>query len=75
VITANWEADSDNRWTIPIGGGFGKITKWGSQSVDLSVQAFYNIEQPQPLIGQAPNLGNQGEIWTLRLQVKFLFPK
>jgi len=20
LITANWEADSDNRWTVPIGG-------------------------------------------------------
>jgi hypothetical protein len=75
VITANWEADSSNRWTIPLGGGFGRITNWGNQPVDLSVQAFYNVEQPQPLIGQAPNLDNQGETWTLRLQVKFLFPK
>ena len=24
-ITANWEADSDNRWTIPFGGGLGKL--------------------------------------------------
>ena len=75
VITANWEADSDNRWTIPLGGGIGKISKWGNQSVDLSVQAFYNIEQPQPLVGQAPNLDNQGETWSLRLQIKLLFPK
>jgi hypothetical protein len=75
VITANWEADSNNRWTIPLGGGFGRITKLGTQSVDLSIQAFYNVEQPKPFIGQAPNLDNQGETWSLRLQVKFLFPK
>lgn len=75
VITANWEADSNNTWTIPLGGGFGKITKWGHQPVDLSIQAFYNIVQPKPLIAQAPNLDNQGETWTLRLQLKFLFPK
>ncbi len=75
VITANWEASSDNRWTVPVGGGFGKITKFGQQPVDLSMQAFYNVETPNPLVGQGINLDNQGETWTLRLQLKFLFPK
>ena len=28
IITANWEADSDDRWTVPLGGGFGKIFKY-----------------------------------------------
>jgi len=27
IITANWEAASDERWTVPIGGGVGKIIK------------------------------------------------
>ena len=75
VITANWEADSDNRWTVPLGGGLGKIMKWGKQPVDLSLAAFYNVEQPNPLVGQGVNLDNQGETWTLRLQIKLLFPK
>jgi len=75
VITANWEAASDNRWTVPVGGGFGKIMKWGKQPVDLSLAAFYNVEQPNPLVGQGVNLDNQGETWTLRLQIKLLFPK
>ncbi len=75
VITANWEADSDNRWTVPVGGGFGKIMKWGKQPVDLSLAGFYNVEQPNPLVGQGVNLDNQGETWTLRLQIKLLFPK
>jgi hypothetical protein len=75
VITANWESDSSNTWTVPLGGGVGRITRWGTQAVDLSLQAFYNVEQPEPLIAQAPNLDNQGETWSLRLQLKFLFPK
>ena len=25
IITANWEADSGNKWTVPFGGGVGKI--------------------------------------------------
>ncbi len=72
---AKWRASSDNRWTIPLGGGFGKIAKWGPQPVDLSLQAYYNVESPEPLIAQAPNVDNQGGDWTLRLQLKFLFPK
>ncbi len=75
VITANWEAPEDNRWTIPIGGGVGKIMKWGNQNVDLKVQAYYNLEKPIPLVGQGVNVNNQGETWTLTLQLKFLFPK
>ena len=27
LITANWQADDDNRWTVPIGGGIGRIFK------------------------------------------------
>jgi len=75
VITANWEAGSDNRWTVPIGGGFGRIMHWGKQAVDLQTQAFYNVEKPVPLAAQGTNLDNQGETWTLRLQLKFLFPQ
>ena len=75
VITANWEASKDNRWTVPVGGGFGKIMHWGKQAVDLQMQAFYNVEKPIPLLAQGLNLDNQGETWTLRLQLKLLFPK
>ena len=38
-------------------------------------QAFYNVEKPNPLVGQGINIDNQGETWTLRLQLKLLFPK
>ena len=75
VITANWEAESDNRWTVPLGGGFGKIGQWGKQAVDLQMQAFYNIRKPNPLVGQGINTENEGATWTLRLQLKLLFPK
>ena len=64
IITANWEADSGNKWTVPVGGGFGKIFRIGKQPMNASVQAFYNVEKP-----------DNGPDWTLRLQVQFLFPK
>ena len=64
VITANWEADSDNRWMVPMGGGFGKIFRIGKQPMNASVQSFYHIEHP-----------DNGPDWSFRAQLQFLFPK
>ncbi len=65
IITANWEADSGNKWVVPLGGGFGRIFKIGEQAINAQVQAFYNVESPD----------NIGPDWTLRFQLQFLFPK
>jgi len=64
IITANWEAASDNRWTVPFGIGVGKVTKIGKQPVNASVQGYYNVAKPE-----------FGADWQLRLQLQFLFPK
>jgi len=62
--SANWEADSGNQWTVPLGGGIGQIMRWGRQPVNLQVAAYYNVARPD----NAPN-------WNIRLQLQFLFPK
>jgi hypothetical protein len=64
IITANWEADSDNTWTVPVGGGFGKIFRIGNQPMNAQLQGFYNVEHPQ-----------FGPEWIMRFQLQFLFPK
>ena len=64
IITANWEADSDNTWTVPIGGGAGKIFKFGKLPVNCQAQVFYNMETP-----------DGGARWQLRVQFQLLFPK
>ncbi|MDA9981874.1 transporter [Gammaproteobacteria bacterium] len=64
IMTANWEADSGNRWTVPLGGGIGKVAKWGKQPINASIQGYYNVERPE-----------FGADWQLRLQLQFLFPK
>jgi len=64
IITANWKADSINQWTVPFGGGVGKIFRIGKQPMNAQAQAFYNVEKP-----------DNGPDWTLRLQLQFLFPK
>ncbi len=64
VMTANWDAESDSIWTVPVGGGFGKIFKIGKQPFNAQVQAFANVAKP-----------DFGAEWTLRLQLQLLFPK
>jgi hypothetical protein len=64
TITANWEADSDNRWMVPFGGGVGKVTKFGKMPVDMKLVAYWNAEKP-----------DFGPDWSMQFTVKFLFPK
>ena len=65
IITANWEAaNDDDRWTVPLGGGFGKLISIGRRPVNLMGQGFYNVVKPSAT----------GD-WSLRLQVQLVFPK
>ncbi len=64
IITANWMAKSDNRWTIPLGGGFGKMFSIGSQKMNTNLEAYYNVEKPDG----APE-------WALSWTLQFLFPR
>jgi hypothetical protein len=64
IITANWEADSGNKWTVPFGGGVGKVFSIGSQPMNVNTQVFYNVEAP-----------TNGARWQWRFQIQLLFPK
>lgn len=65
IITANWEADSDHRWTVPFGGGVGKLFKIGNQPVNAQISAYNNVITPD----------DYGAEWQIRAMVQFLFPK
>ena len=65
IITSNWEADSDDRWTLPVGGGGGKVFRIGKLPVNLNLHAYYNVEKPELT----------GADWQLRCQLQLLFPK
>jgi hypothetical protein len=41
IITANWQAKGRDIWTVPVGGGIGRIFKIGKQPVNMQLQAFY----------------------------------
>jgi len=64
TITANWSANASQIWTIPIGGGIGKVFKMGKQHVNASVKAYHNLQSPR-----------SGSDWQLQFQLQFLFPK
>jgi hypothetical protein len=64
IITADWKAAPGNKWTVPMGGGGGKILHIGHQAVNAYVQAFDDVVRP-----------HEGGTWTLRLQIQLLFPK
>lgn len=67
IITANWKAEgNDNVWTVPVGGGFGRLIRIGKLPVNLQAQAYYNVVKPDD---------DPAADWTLRLQIQFLFPK
>ncbi|MHC4950066.1 MAG: transporter [Planctomycetota bacterium] len=64
VITANWNADSSNRWTIPVGGGVGKIMKIGNQPVNIRLASYWNADKPKG-----------GPDWSIVFAFQLMFPK
>jgi hypothetical protein len=46
IITVNWKADSSQRWTVPLGGGVGKIFHLGKLPVNTQLSAYYNVVKP-----------------------------
>ena len=68
IITADWTVNPHNRWTVPIGGGFGRVFPVGNMVMDVHVQGFYNGVTPP-----AAGITNVGR-WTALLVVHFLFP-
>ncbi len=63
TITADWLSPSSDRWTVPVGGGIGKVFTIGEQTASASVQALYNVVRP-----------NNTPDWGFNLQLSLLFP-
>jgi len=61
IVTANWETPG-TKWTVPIGGGAGRVFKVGKLPINFSLSAYYNIVKPQ----------YAGD-WQLRTQLTFIF--
>jgi hypothetical protein len=65
IITANWKAESGEKWTVPIGVQVSKVMSIGKMPINWILGGYYNIEKPD----------NLGPDWTLRFQVNFMLPK
>ena len=76
IVTADWKADRGRDvWTVPLGGGFGKLFRLGQilpleghpmakLPINTQLAAYGNVHHPE-----------FGPKWQLRFQIQFLFPK
>lgn len=64
IITSNWEVNGNDRWTVPVGGGVGKIVHFGKLPVSTYAQVFRNVQRPDGTTS-----------WSARFEMTFLFPK
>jgi len=64
IITANWNGASGKKWTVPVGGGIGKLFAVGKQPINANLQSYYMVERPDG----APR-------WNINFTLSFLFPK
>lgn len=64
TISADWNADSSNTWTVPLGLSVGRtLDMGGGHGFDISVGPYWNVERPDG----AAN-------WVLRFGVSWVFP-
>jgi len=64
VISADWEASSSNRWTVPLGLSYSKtIDLGGGHGLDFGGGPYYNVVRPD---GAAR--------WQIRFSVSWLLP-
>jgi hypothetical protein len=64
IMTANWDLKGSDVWTVPLGGGVGKLFKIGNQAMNARAEAYYNVAKPD----NAPD-------WQWGFTIQFLFPK
>lgn len=61
ILTANWETPG-TKWTVPIGGGAGRVFRVGKLPINVSLSAYYNVVRP-----------DLAARWQLRSQVTLIF--
>lgn len=64
VMTANWEAKGSDQWTIPLGGGVGRVVHIGKQAINFKAAVYGNVAKPE-----------NGSDYNIQLSATLLFPK
>ncbi|MEI8344609.1 MAG: hypothetical protein WCG06_00885 [Candidatus Omnitrophota bacterium] len=62
TISANWTAAPGERWTLPLGGGGGRLFFVDKMPMIVAVQGYYNVLSPT----------DQAD-WTVRVFAQFIF--
>jgi hypothetical protein len=73
IITANWRAPGGDVWTVPWGGGVGRIMKLGFQPVNITV-GFQPVNITAQFYANPTRPANTSP-WGMRLQFVLLFPR
>jgi hypothetical protein len=63
IVTANWNAEPGNKWTVPLGVQVSKLTRIGKRPVNVLVGYYGNVEHPEG-----------GADRQVRVQLNFMFP-
>jgi hypothetical protein len=64
VISADWKADADDTWTVPLGLSIGRTLDMGQgNGLDMMIGPYYNVVRPD---GAAD--------WMLRFGISWIFP-
>ncbi len=65
IMTADWTKESGEQWTVPVGGGVGKLMKFESfPPLDFKLQAFSTVVRP----AGSPE-------WSVMFSMKLILPK
>jgi len=62
IMTADWTAERSHRWTVPVGGGAGKLFKIGHQPLNARAEYFNDVRTT-----------TGGSDWQLQTQLQLLF--
>ena len=62
IITSDWAASRDHRWTVPVGGGAGRVFKLGKQPLNARAEFLNNVQTT-----------SYGPSWQLQTQLQFVF--
>lgn len=65
-LQADWDAASSDRFTVPLGGGVGRVFGIGSQRLSASLEGYATV---------APRSSTPHPDWTLRGTVSLLYPR
>lgn len=63
AITVDWQSNGSDAWTVPVGGGVGKVLTLYGQTLNIGAQGYVYPVHPTP-----------GTAWAVQTTLQWLFP-